>query len=195
MKKYNLNDNMVYATRTNFTFGLEDDKSRQFGILFELTDMLDATGDGQFEQYPFIVSASIVPHKISKSFAQEGSTTRGELLQDAIIYMGGVPVDHVLVNDINGGLDEIAKKFNINEASVTTEKVQYGTVAAQNGKGSTHKYLQFKDEKSAHKYIDFLIQERTGAMGMLIGFILDRPINMMGSDGWETMRGLVKGVK
>lgn len=190
-----ISDTYTYVSSKNFTFQLGDEKSRTFGILFEITDMLDATGDGLFEQYPFVVSAQLMVNKPNKSFYEgDGKHSPSELMIDTVSYMGGVPIDHVLANDVNGGLKDLVKNFTLDEACLITSKNDYGTIAAQKGRGVKHQYLQFKTEDAANKYIE-LLTDRAGILSTMIGFILDRPINMIGDSGWSVFEKQVKGCK
>jgi hypothetical protein len=206
MKKVEISENLIYVTDKSFQFGLDDDKQRQFGILFEIVNMDDATGEPEFEQYPYIVSAGIIADKCHKSFNEPDNAkpSKESLIFDTNGYMGTIPVDHILTHAIKSGseastsskqsnFDLVADQFKLNEATIITSKHDYGTIAAQQGKGTEHQYLQFKTEESAQKFIDYLIKHRISALSMMIGFILDRPINMMGNDGWSVLTDMVKG--
>lgn len=204
-----INENMCVVSSPAMTFSLDDEKLRQFGVVFETCNMYDATGESEFKQYPFVVSASIVAMKPHKSFDENdsGKTDSLSLIEQALGYMGGVCVDHVLTHAIKNSsesgspddmdesnFDLIAAQFSVKEASLITETHEFGTIAAQMGKGAEFSHLRFKDENAATKYIK-LLTERVPALSMLIGFILDRPLNMVGDDGWKTMNQMVKGCK
>ena len=208
MKTRNIRDNMIYATDKSFTLGLEDSQ-HQFGVLFDIVDMQEATGEPEFDQYPFIVSASIMVNNPHESFADDCGLSDGQkldrldLIAEVSAYMGGVPVDHVLTDEIQhagsveigsqGGFAWLANGFKVSEAMVKTQSYDFGTVAAQRGKGVKASYLQFKTEAAARKYVKMLVNHRLSALSMLIGFILDRPVNMIGDTGWETIRAQVNG--
>ena len=77
---------------------------------------------------------------------------------------------------------------------IVTKKSDFGTVAAQYGQGYEFKYLQFKTEDACEKYVNFLVENRADClMGMMIGFILDAPINMVGDSGWSVIEKQLKG--
>lgn len=185
-------DNYFYVTDKSFTFTLDDDKSRQFGVLFEVTDMLEATGDPEYSQYPFLVSASIVSDKVHKSLSEIEKPNKFSLIYDAYNYMGGVPIDHVLLEEF-GDFEEIANRFKVTQAMMVEVEHKFGTYAAQHGEGATSRYLQFKTQKDAELFIDILIKERVKSLSSMIGFILDRPINMAGNTGWDTVIKMVEG--
>ena len=200
MKKTELYNNLVYVTDKGWVFGLDDEKQRNFGIMFEITDMAEDTGEPEFEEYPYLVSAEIMADKCHKSFDESGEKpTHDSLLYDCKSYMGGVPIDHVLTHAVQSGtetgeaFDALKAQFTIDEAMVRTVNSNYGTYAAQNGPKSKHQYLQFKTEDAARKFIDYLVEKRCSALSVMIGFILDRPINMMGEDGWRVIRTQVYG--
>ena len=189
-------DGRYYYTEPSFNFSLDDDKQRRFGLHVEVLNMLDATGEIEFESAPYIVSVSIVADKPHKSFdeSNDGKTSKLALIEDCISYMGGVPVDHVLQDAVNGGFDEIKKQFTLDEAVLIKEKMTFGTIAAQKGKDAEYQYLRFKTEDAANKYVQLLLK-RASALTMMIGFILDRPVNMMGETGWSVIEKQVKGCR
>lgn len=199
-----LNEGFTYVSSKNMTFTLDDDKQRTFGVLFETVDMYDATGDAEFKNYPFVVSASLMVNKLHPSFFEgEGKPDAIGLMLDCNGYMGGVCVDHVLTHEIScateaesepdaSNFEKLANQFKVNEACVKTNKHDFGTIAAQYGRGTEFSYLQFKTEAAARKYVS-LLTERVPALSMLIGFILDRPLNMVGDSGWKTFETQVKG--
>ncbi|SRR5258708_4299680 len=181
-------ESLYYYTIPGFNLQFEDGKDRQFGIMFEILNMMDATGEDEFKNAPFLVSASIVLDKPSKKYLEADTYSKEALLYDVYQYMGGVPIDHVLANEINGGLKEISAMFSCEEAVKVKKATKYGTIAAQKGPDYEFEYLQFVTFEAAKKYMDFLINHRVEALGF-IGFFLDRPINMIGDTGWKTLEG------
>lgn len=194
----------LYQTHRDWTFSLDDDKSRQFGIAYEILNMSEATGDPEFKEYPWIVSASLVAHKVHNSFNEADPGYKPDLNSlrwDCLRYMGGVPVDHILANLVKIGdegqgnaFELLAKQFNVFQATVKTVKSQFGTYAAQNGQGAQHSYLQFRTVDDAECFVKML-SKRAQIMQTMIGFTLDKPINLMGETGWQTMAKQVKGCK
>lgn len=194
MESKRITDSLFYFTKENFNFGLEDEKERQFGIMFEISDVRDYGDEDEDESYPFAVSAAIVANEPHKSFYEgEGEPTKESLLWDTYSYMGGVPVDHILTDAVGAGFKELAEKFKITEARIQKRKHTHGTVAAQRGAGVEHSHLMFADEDQAIRFIEILEKERVGVLGIMIGFILDAPINMAGQSGWTMIETMVKG--
>lgn len=211
LKRVELMEGHEYVTKKSFELVLNDDKNLQFGIVFQTVDMWNATGDPEFKEYPFTVSASIVMDKCHRSFDESGMArpSKLSLLSDAMQYMGGIPIDHILTHDIifsnevrnkgykghQANFQTIVNQFNPNEAMVKSYTANFGTVAAQYGSGSMFNYMQFKDEAAALKFVNYLIDHRINSLSMMIGFILDRPINLAGITGWDMVNNMVKGCK
>jgi len=165
----------IYVTDQNFKFELEDDQRRQFGVLFEALDMFGCCGEGP-ESHPYILTSGIYAHKIHQDFdeTEDGSSKGLDLLLDCKGYIGGVPVD--LIEPINNGSDEILEVFQEDEV-----------VRDENGD------LRFKTEQDVLKVVEFIIKTRIGCLGMMIGFILDRPLNMIGNTGWDIVKNNLYG--
>ena len=193
LTKLRLDDSKLYVTSKSFCFELDDEKQRQFGIVFETLDMYDATGEEKFKDYPYLVSIGIVADKPHKSFDESGGNPcQVSLLGDCLGYMGSISVDHVLVNGTKSnaekgenGFEAMASNFSVNEATVKTYK---------NMNEQDEPYLSFKTEEAAQKFIDLVILHRLSVL-MLVGFILDQPVNRAGETGWKQIKTMVRGCK
>lgn len=114
--------------------------------------------------------------------------------------MGGVPITHDLTDSIKredekgDAFSALAKQFSVEEATVIRRTETAGTIAAQRGR-QEFKHLQFRDENTARKFIDYILEHRTQALGTMIGFILDRPINLIGTSGWSVLSEMIEGKK
>src|SRR3990172_7021337 len=51
-KLHEIMQGYYYATQENWVAGLDDDETIQLAVIAEIIDMLDATGEAEFEQYP-----------------------------------------------------------------------------------------------------------------------------------------------
>lgn len=198
-KLLEVSENLFYYTEKHFNYGLDDEKERQFGIMFEVLDTRDFDEHAD-ENYPFIVSAGIITDKPHESFNEcEGEASKASLLYDCNSYMGTIPVDHILTHAVKGGNEQgeaweaLTKLFSCDKAKVVTTKAKFGTVAAQRGPEHEHKYFMFKDQETCMEFIEYLIEHRTGTMGMMIGFILDMPINLVGDSGWRNIETMTYG--
>lgn len=193
LTKIRLDDSKLYVTSKSFQFELDDEKQRQFGVVFETTNMYEATGDKEFKDYSFLVQIGIIADKPHKSFDESGGNPcQISLLGDCLGYMGSISVDHVLVNGTKSnaekgenGFEAMASNFSVNEATVKTYK---------NMNEQDKPYLSFKTEEAAQKFIDLVILHRLSVLG-LIGFILDQPVNRAGETGWKQIETMVRGCK
>lgn len=195
-KKIELNENLYFFKSPDLNCYL-DDKKVNMGLIVEILDTREFD-DMADENFPFIVSMGLMtsrPHKSFDAWDGENPTSIESLIYDCNSYMSSIPVDHFLQDAINGGLDEILPLFNVGEAKKVTIRPKFGTIAAQKGPGSEYSYLQFSDLDQAEKFIDFIIENRVHSLTMTIGFILDRPINIMGENGWGQVETMVNGSK
>lgn len=191
-------ENEVFITNKNWKCQL-DEKDIQLGYYIQVTNMLDATGEKEFEQYPYLFSIGILPKNCHRSFSIDAGLEDSEAkeysyLGDVNNYMGSVPADHVLLNT-----DSINKKLldslTIKDACLITTKPSHGTVAAQQGPGAEFTYPQFKDEDSCMSFAKQLVEAYGSTHMCLIGFLLDKPINMVGDTGWGIIETAVNGIK
>jgi len=160
------------VTDKNWTFSL-DGKDYQFGVMFEVIELPED------KDYRFVTNPSICSNDVHRSFdeSDDGDAGKLALLLDCFSYMGGVGIDHIL-NNMNEEKDlkELKALFKKDEAIITED------------------FLAFKDNQTPKRLIDFLIKERCQVLGVMIGFILDQPINRMGDNGWSQMKKQIYGV-
>lgn len=172
-----------------------DGKEVPLAIAVRITDMYEATGDDEFKDCPYLVGFEIIardPHiSISKDMAGDEYEGERSDYYDVMSYCGGVPVDHLLLDQ------DMAKDFLDNlkakDGVLVSHKLDFGTIAAQRGPGSVFTYPKFKNLEACEEYIKTLIPLAKPLM-MTCGFILDRPINMAGNSGWETITTQVEGI-
>lgn len=173
----------------------EIDKRIPLAIYVEITNMDDATGEPEFADYPYLVGFQIVAAKPAKSFYEgSGKPDRLSTIADCVSYMGGVPIDHKLLN-IDSINDEITGELNAKTAKLVTHSQDFGTLAAQEGKGAKITYPQFKNADDALAWAESMINRYADAVMGLVGFTLDQPINMMGENGWSVIEHQVNGRK
>lgn len=170
-----------------------NDKEIPLCIIMEVLDMHGATGEPEFEQYPFIVSIGIIATKPHESFYEgEGEFNKLDLIYDCNGYMGSIPIEHKLlkIDSLNKNLmDELKSK----SAKIVTQRQEFGAVAAQNGKGSEISYPQFKTAEAAYNFGQSLINNYGDILMITVGFVLDQPINMIGYDGWKQINTMIEG--
>lgn len=176
------------------------DNDHVVGLMFELLDTRDFY-DKPDNDYPYIVSASLMLDAPNAAFSEQDAaeTTAESLLEDTYRYCGGVPIDHVLQDELSSpGEPPLFSLFTIDEAKKVTVKYDFGTIAAQRGKGTSYTYLQFTTIAAAEKYANVLLSRAsslttTDLWRASIGFVLDRPINMAGDNGWSVLQAQVNG--
>lgn len=180
MKAVNLKNGLCYIPAIA-EVSLSDDIMRPVGIMFELLDTREFD-DKADDTYPYIVSASLMLDTVNPAFDESGG--HGE---DAYHYCGGVPVDHILQDEVKlPGAAPLFSRFTIEEAKKVTTRHVHGTIAAQRGAGAEYTHLQFSTVAAAEKYANALLENAAG-LSIMVGFILDRPVNMAGHDGWKTI--------
>lgn len=186
-------DNLVYVTNDSFIVGI-DDKKHKFGVLFEIMNTRNFD-DNPDNKYPFVVSVGIIADDPDQYFLDdcyEGlEVTKLNKIEACNTYIGSIPIDHILTDSINGGMEELKTLFKIDEATLKSREVTRGTVAAQRG-NIKFSWLQFKDEKTCEKFIEFIKDTRLNVLSTMIGFILDQPINTIGDTGWSNFTKMIK---
>ncbi len=188
-------ENLIIADNKDWICQLEDsEKDVPLSLLIDITDMQEVTGEEGFEDYPFVMSLSIIAANPNKSLYEgEGKADRLGTIYDCNSYYGGVPVDHKFLN-IDSTNKNLMLDLKAKQAKLVTINPKFGTYAAQNGQGSSFTYPQFKTHDDALAFAKSLIDSYGNiVMGMLIGFTLDAPINMIGDTGWKTIQNHVNG--
>lgn len=191
-------DVKIFATSKNWRIGLSDNLDEPLdipvGLYCSAINMYEATGEKQFKAYPYYIEIEIMVAKPNKKFYEgDGEPDALSLIEDTHSYMGGVPVTHhfIRTDAINKKLIE---KLKSKDAKIMTENPQFGTVAAQLGRGAEFSYPVFKTAEGAEKFLKDLVRSYGDVMlGMMVGFILDGPINMVGETGWSVMEYQVTG--
>jgi hypothetical protein len=189
---YGGDEAVYYATDKNWIAGLDDDADTQLALIFEALNLEEATGEDQ-HGYPWVLTASIVPaypgqkwmDKASASGAGDGIDDPVTALESSYQYGGGIPVTHDLLEIKGGGSD--LNKFDRKQVQWRKSKETFGTVAAQRGPGTVFEYPMFAESDDAIAFAKELLKRAPALFG-LIGFFLDRPINMAGETGWDTLR-------
>ena len=185
-------EGLIFAENKSWNCSLND-KDIPLAYYIEIINMDDVTGEPEYKQYPYLVSISIVTSKPHKSFYEgDGKANKYSLMQDMVNYMGGVPIDHDLLSTdkLNKNItDELKAK----DAKIVTHKQFYGTLAAQRGPSAEITYPQFKNYENAGAWAKELIKLYGGMHMLLCGFLLDRPINLMGETGWSVIERQVGG--
>jgi hypothetical protein len=180
----------LIASNPTWKCGLEDDMDTELSLYVEIIDMAEATGEAEFENAPFIVSVEIVAANPHRDFYEgDGEPSRMGLLSDTKSYVGGVPIDHRLIETDRINLN-LTNKLRAKDAVIVRERRD-----SQNGRGAELVYPRFTSAEAAEKWVKKLIQSYGNVLMTMVGFTLDQPINLMGEDGWSIIRKHVSGPK
>lgn len=192
MKNKNIKLEEIYDSGDTKHFLIENTKNPwdaygyKVGILVEVLDMFEATGDKEFKDYPVNVSFHIVSLNPSKAHCEDQNDgyepTYNDSINDCYRYRGGVPIDH-FVQDLD---PEMINNLKIKDACLKTHKAEFGTIAAQRGKGTEFTYPMFKTMNAGVKYIKTVLKS-VDLDDLEFERILDEPINMMGETGINTI--------
>ena len=184
----------------NWTFSMGA-LSDTVSAIFEIINMWEATGDEEYEDFPWYVNVALVPSnpknpdrfdidtELYDLEDKNDDSFRLRMLEELYQGYGGVPITEILVDDTKGG-----KESGENGAEAL-RKLFEGNDKVQVGTYQSHLYkvdrlgLQFVDVETAKIYMQHLIDNRLGILGM-IGFILDRPVNRMGTTGWALLKDM-----
>lgn len=183
-----------YATSKRWIAGIEGDEEIQLALYLEIVDMLEATGEDKFQDWPLLFEMEVMVAYPGPKWLEQAASCCGDprleatperALEMSHSYGGGIPVTHILLHEISGGGSDI-EKFSRKEVRWVTEKPTHGTVAAQRGPGRKFDYPTFREEDVALRFADELLKRADPLFGM-VGVFLDRPINMVGDDGWKVI--------
>jgi len=170
-----------------------DYNGNELALHVEVIDMLQATGEDEFEDgYSIVANIGVVALRPHKSFnkSENNNPDNLSLIYDTVSYIGSVPVDDKLQN-----LDDnkTMLKLKILDAKLKTHVADFGTVAARYGKGEKFTHPMFKEFSPALRYVKTLIKKHANEMFSNIDDILNEPINMFGNCGYETINKMIEG--
>lgn len=192
---FGTDDVIFFVTSPSWNVQLGDiDKDVPVGLYCSAIDMYEATGENEFKQYPYYIEIEIMAAHPSKKFYEgEGKPNQIGLIWDTHSYMGGVPVTDKFLS-VDESNKKIIDQLKSKDAKVIVEEPQYGSVAARRGRGTEFSYPVFKTREAAEKFLKDLVEEYADLiMGIMVGFMLDMPINMVGDDGWSIIEKQVMG--
>jgi len=179
---FQLSDDLFGITQKNWICGTEFCDHIQLVAMFEILDYRDFAEDEDVdENYPIVVQSALVTHP--KYFSQEylGCIDGGTIednnydvysaLWDAYLYGGGVPVNCESVK--SGHICKVESKI--------IEDENFGT------------YRAFRTFDDAKKYIEDVYAPNMSCITGLIGFVLDRSVNGIGTTGWDFIYNMTEG--
>lgn len=194
MKRQEICEGRYFYTSAPWSCELDDYKRVPIGLHLEVINMYDS-GCVEEDAAPWYFSINICAVMPHESFDETEYKHAGPLtlVDDCMNYMGGVPVDDKLLS-LDALNERIIDDLKARDAVIHTRKQDYGTVAAREGKNYTFTYPSFTNEEACLAFADAIIREYGGVLMTLVGFTLDRPINMVGDTGWSVIEKQVNGV-
>jgi len=176
MRIIELDDNTIYIDDESFKCQIEEDKDIYLGLICEAIDLRELDSRFDDDPYPVVVETQIVvaPRSLDSNYlerANEGENL--ELNNDGIKvyvsyrYSGGVPVN---MESIKGSVTCDV------DSEVRTQKHRlYGEI----------KVRHFRTVADALKYAKTVYKHNAQAVFGLVGFYLDRTLNLIGTTGWD----------
>lgn len=154
-----------------------DSKKVNLDLVCEAVDMESATGEVKDEEYPILLTCSIMvdPEDMSSKYKKNVKEAMGEFsLYDAYHYSGGVPADRVL--------------SSIEPAEGISTHAEC-KIIEDDGNG-----VWCKSEEDAITYAKDVYSKKAQALFGLIGLVLDKPVNMIGNTGWDIIEHQAEGI-
>lgn len=155
----------------------------KLGVVFQVMDLNEILEPYEHE-YRFCIETQIVVlNPISKEFLAKAAGCCGDgisiedmdmetKVRTIFDYAGGIPV---FIDSVSGAGNKA------HESDLTEQKCAWFTGPWGN------KYIRFRDEETALAWLKEVYAPNMRAIFGLIGFTLDRPINQMGTTGWNVV--------
>lgn len=155
-------------------------------LVVNTTDMHEATGEEEFKDYPIHLEIGILNRDCHVSIAEDMSGESAEELgiefstvYDVHGYCGFAVYMLQRFLDTDRLNDSFIETLDITEAAIFTYECRFT--------GQTKSYPRFKSYDAASNFGKGLIARYGNMFMSLVGFELDRPVNLMGDTGWNTI--------
>jgi len=158
-------------------------------LVSETIDMYEATGEGQEKGYNIMPSIGVINLNVHRSLSEDVNDDHDgdySYLEDVLNYCGFVDLSEVFLN-IDKDNDNLMNKLTIKEATFDNYQCRFT--------GETKIYPKFKDQGAARQFSYTLIERYGNVVMGLIGFYLDKPVNLIGETGWKTIELCHFGIK
>ena len=195
-------DTRIYASDSNWYCGLENNERVQLGVYGCVINTAEYGAENAPEGFPFLCQFNIVAHDpaINDDALRSVGADRdyfvpyendpeaqAEVMREMLQEYGGanVPVDDLLVHGIH--------KPGENALMALLEGLKYKLVENTHwATGERREIPWFDSWEDAETFVKRAL-ERADTLMALVGFTLDRPVNMIGADGWSIIRSQVEG--
>jgi hypothetical protein len=164
--------------KTGWQCGVGDDDV-PMTIVVEVINMLDAAGEKEYENYNYVFSIGLLNKNIHKTVLDgvaDGDDFVPGVYDIAGHYGLNCYVDQQLL-DMDMINKNLMGELKITDACTADYKCRFT--------GKTKQTLHFKTDDAAFSFAEKLINNYGDVIMTLIGFTLDRPINLAGNTGWE----------
>ncbi len=175
----NVIENVYEITDDSFVCGItnpdtEENVEIKYGVIAEVFDSMDI--DPYPEEYPFFVESTVhaTPDCLTPKSLSE--VTRGE--EEGFNPM----LMDVHFNGIGVSISDALNKVTISNENL--EGIDYNKI--------NNRY-SFKTPEDAEKFINTVFPIKLQAISVMIGFIMDCPINKIGTTGWDCLTSEVFG--
>jgi hypothetical protein len=154
-----------------------NDKNIPLTLVVEVVDMYGATGEEEYKDYNFVFTIGILNKKIHKSIIKAMGEDYSGSPEDMISYYGmNCHLDTQFQNtdELN---QKLFKSLTTDQACLSQYKDRFT--------GKMQNTLKFKTEEEAFNFSEKLIHAYGNTLMTLVGFHLDKPINLIGQTAWE----------
>lgn len=168
---------------------LDNEERVPLAVVCEIIDYREIDSSFDNDEFPIAIKTSITATRYHKEILKSAiqcngldtipKLTKNMKVEAVSSYMGGVPFN---IESVTSVTEDLSKFDNVSELR--------DSKALSGGK-----FRCFKDVEHAEQYINEIIVNRVPAIFGLIGFILDRPINLMGSTGWSFIKNQVQNIR
>lgn len=167
----------------------DKDKEIPLTLVTRSIDMDEATGEDEYKDYPVIVEFGILNkncHKSISLYTERDYSGKYSNVQDVMSYCGFVSITtNILSTDILN--KNFQNELKIKDACMKSYKCRFS--------GETKQYPAFKTHEAANEFAEKLVYEYGNTLMALVGFALDRPVNLVGETGWRTIELCHHGIE
>jgi len=174
MRVMEIDDNTIYIDDPSFYCMDDDGKKIYLGLICEALDLRELDERYDNDPYPVILLTQIVvaPKSLHPKFLERANDEHYDLNNDGIKilvtyqYAGGVPVN---MESIKGSV-----KSKVDSETRTTIRF-----------GQEEKIRYFRSIEDALEYAKTVYKHNSRALFGLVGFYLDKTLNLAGTTGWD----------
>lgn len=162
-------------------------------IVVESLDMDQITGESEYKDYPIVPEIGLLNRdchiSITKDMAGQDFNPESEFsdLYDVRSYCGAACyiLDEILnIDKLN---KNIQANLKISDACLKSYECRFT--------GEIKQYPAFKTHEACLEFLTALVMKYGDIVMAMIGFYLDKPVNLVGNTGWETVKLCLKGTE